>query len=232
MKTYVVNLKRRPDRLARMKSILPAELDVEYTTDWDGPLDGRSIGESDLNGYGLFPWQIESDNPFWARRFKKGEVGCAISHWSCWQRSLQTDDDLFLFFEDDVTLVDGFLPKLNDAITRLTAFDASWDLLYLGRHPKAEDEPALELIVRPGYSWCCYAYMLTRPGLEKVMSMRFDQDLIPVDEFLPALYVDHPRHDLRRRYPKVLNAYALEPPLAADLPRDIWGTDTEDSEFI
>jgi len=216
-----------------MRSILPPQLDVHYTSDWDGPMDGASIAEGDLEGYGLFPtWQIESDNEFWRRPLKLGEIGCAVSHWLCWQRSLESSDHLFLYLEDDVELADGFLVKLNDILARLTAFDPQWDLLYLGRHSKAPDQPALPGIVRPGYSWCAHGYMLTRRGVEKVVGTRFDRDLMPVDEFLPALYVDHEREGIRQRYPKVLNAYAVDPSLVIDLPRSIWGTDTEDSAFI
>ena len=74
---------------------------------------------------------------------KKGEIGCAVSHWLCWQRSLETDDDLFLYLEDDVELAESFLLRLEDALQRLTAFDPQWGLLYLGRHAQGPDEPAL-----------------------------------------------------------------------------------------
>jgi glycosyl transferase, family 25 len=231
--TFVVNLKRRPDRRQRMESILPPELNARYTTDWEGPTDGARIDEASLEGYGLFPtWQIESENPFWSRPLKRGEIGCAVSHWLCWQRSIESDGDLFLYLEDDVELADGFLPSLQDGLARLYTHDPAWDLLYLGRHPKAPDQPIIDGIVRPGYSWCSFGYMLSRNGVEKILATGFNRDLLPVDEFLPALYTDHERDDIRRRYPKVLNAYAFDPPLLTDLPRDVWGTDTEDSHFI
>jgi len=35
-KTYVVNLKRRPNRRARMERVLPGTWDVQFTSDWDG----------------------------------------------------------------------------------------------------------------------------------------------------------------------------------------------------
>lgn len=64
-----------------------------------------------------------------------------------------------------------------------------------------------------------------------MLSSRLEDALIPVDEFLPALYLDHPRADVRRRYPRRLHAYAFEPPLVADLPYEEAGSDTEASEF-
>jgi collagen beta-1,O-galactosyltransferase len=53
-----------------------------------------------------------------------------------------------------------------------------------------------------------------------------------VDEFLPALYMDHPREDVRRRYTKRLRAYAFEPPLVSQLPKDEAGSDTEASDWV
>jgi len=232
MKAYVLNLKRRPDRLQHMRAVLPTELAVEYTTDWDIPMDGQTIDDEALKPYGLFPWQIESDNKWWSRPLKKGEVGCAIGHWSCWQRSLQADGDVFLFFEDDICPVEDFTQRLAEGLQRLAAFDSGWDLLYLGRHGLEPDEPAIDGIVRPGFSYCTFGYALSRAAVAKVLATAYDQAIIPADELLPALYLDHPREDVRRRYPKILRAYAFEPPLVTQLSRDLAGTDTEDSDFI
>ena len=52
MKTYVVNLKRRADRRARMERVLPATWDAQFTSDWDGPMDGQAIDLDDLRGFG------------------------------------------------------------------------------------------------------------------------------------------------------------------------------------
>jgi collagen beta-1,O-galactosyltransferase len=44
--------------------------------------------------------------------------------------------------------------------------------------------------------------------------------------------MDHPREDIRSLYPKRLRAYALEPPLITQLPKDEAGSDTEASAFV
>jgi hypothetical protein len=94
------------------------------------------------------------------------------------------------------------------------------------------DEPVAEGIMRPGFSYCTYGYMLSAAGLDKVLAVGFEKALLPVDELLPALYMDHPRGDVRRRYPKQLSAYALEPPLVAQLPKDEAGSDAEGGDFV
>src|SRR5260221_8274957 len=126
-----------------MRQAIPRGLDVEYTTEWPEPMDGQTLTPDALRGFGLFPWQIESENPLWRRPLKAGEIGCAIAHWSCWRRSLRADADLFAYFEDDVHFVEGFLTRLDDGLRRLGAHDADWDLLYLGRYGREPEEQTL-----------------------------------------------------------------------------------------
>jgi collagen beta-1,O-galactosyltransferase len=232
MKAFVLNLKRRADRLAHMHRVLPPELDVVFTTDWPIPTDGQTLTPGALDGFGLFPWSIESQQRFWRRPLKKGEIGCAIGHWSCWRHSLVFDDDLFAYFEDDICFADDFVVRLGDGLTRLSAFDSEWDLLYLGRYKAGADTPILDGIVKPGFSYSAFAYVLTRRAVAKILATNFSAAIIPVDELLPALYLEHPRSDVRQRYPPVLRAYAFVPPLVTTLASAIGGSDTEDSDFI
>jgi hypothetical protein len=70
---------------------------------------------------------------------------------------------------------------------------------------------------------------LTSPGTVKIVTR--GDGVWPVDELIPALYMDHPRADIRLLYPKRLRAYALEPPLVTQLPKEEAGSDTEASGF-
>jgi hypothetical protein len=108
--------------------------------------------------------------------------------------------------------------------------DDEWDLLYLGRVGLQDDSPTRSPgIIKPGYSLCAYGYALSRRGLSKLLSVRFREAIIPVDELLPALFVDHPRPDVRARYRPCLNAYAVQEDVVFQLPKDPWRSDTEDS---
>ena len=231
MRTYVINLRRRPDRRARMQSRLPPDLDVTFTSDWDGPLDGADIDAAALTGFGLFPWQIESENPWWSRPLKKGEIGCAVSHWRCWNDAWDRADDEVLILEDDVRLADGFVERLSLILERVRRRDAGWQLIYLGRLRTMQDRPIGEGLVRPGFSLCTYAYMLSRSGVRALLSTRFSEDLIPADEFLAASYFLHPRADVRARYPPLLNAFALEQDIAFQSAAE-GDSDTERTAFV
>jgi collagen beta-1,O-galactosyltransferase len=233
MKAYVVNLKRRADRRARMERVLPATWDVQFTSDWDGPMDGQAIDPDDLPGFGLYQWELPGDNPWWSRPLKLGEIGCAISHWMCWQRAAADAADPALILEDDAVLPDHCAARLQLHLSRLSTIDPHWDLLYLGRWALDDaDRTVTKGLVHPGFSYCTFGYLLSAPGLRKVRGCGFERALIPVDELLPALYLDHPREDIRSLYPKRLRAYALEPPLLTQLPKDEAGSDTEASAFV
>src|SRR6266571_3451410 len=214
MRTYVINLRRRPDRRAHMEQMLgrlrssilrrasdfahicpDGTLDVVFTTDWKGPLDGKQMDRNSLRGFGLLPWRMACSNQWWSRPLKKGEIGNSISHWRCWKDAASRDESRALVFEDDAVLTESFLDKFSQAVRTLDSRHRDWDFLYLGRlrrdippTPLGRDVPIDDGLVRPGYSQCAQAYMLTRAGLEKILSVGFENHLIPVDEFLPALY--------------------------------------------
>lgn len=233
MKTFVINLKRRSDRRNYMEVVLPPSLNPEFTTDWEAPTDGKDINAIALDGYGVFSWQINSTNPWWNRPLWKGEVGCAVSHWLCWKKALESDDNLFLFLEDDIYFSHGTWDTLDDGIRRISRYDPEWELLYLGRTPNDVDTFAIMGIVKPGYSYDSHAYLLTKSGVEKAITTNFCNSIVPVDEFLPAMYIDHPREDVRKRYPKCMSAYAFEPPLAYQLSKSLATSDVKENvEFF
>jgi len=137
-----------------------------------------------------------------------------------------------MILEDDFTFARQFCAKLETSILNLKNRDPRWDLLYLGREPLGVDFSLSKGITRPGYSFGAYAYMLSQAGVRKLLSAGYPEHLIPVDEFLPAMYTDHPREDVRRVYTKRLSAYALEPPLVPEIDDLKWGSDTEASDFL
>jgi glycosyl transferase family 25 len=231
IRTYVLNLRRRKDRRKLMLDSLPGELVPEFTSDWDLDLDWKTIDSKLLSRFNLFPWRIESYNSWWNRYLKRGEVACAIAHWECWCRASQGMEDRFLVLEDDVSIGRGFADDLRSTLGNLTGVDPNWDLLYLGREPLGTDWRLNDNIVKPGYSYGAYAYMLTKKAARKLVDSGFDRALIPVDEFLPAMFIDHPRPDVRRAFPKRLHAYAVHPDMVPSPDESLLGSDTEESDF-
>ncbi len=234
LRCYVVNLRRRPDRRAQVAAQLPPAMAFSYTSDWDVEIDGAELNHADLrrSGIGLFPWKIESDNEWWGRPLKWGEVGCTLAHLACWRAAVEEGVDHAVIIEDDAVVPGTFETALRSALLPVDRSEA-FDLLYLGRFPLEPDRPTKWTgVVEPGYSHCTFGYVLTRHGLLEVLATQLQDSIIPVDEFLPAMYLPHPRADVRARFPPRLRALALEPPLVWQRPKDEAGSDTEASEFV
>lgn len=234
--TYIVNLPRRDDRRSWIQHRLPPGLSITYTSDWDIVFDGHELTLDYLStrGFKLFDWQIDSDNPWWNRPLKYGEIGCTLAHLACWAHAADhTDAPYVLVLEDDAVPGPNFLGELLAGLDSLEQHAVEFDLLYLGRFPLEPDQPTrVPGLVRAGYSHCSFAYLLTRSAVFTALAVGLAQAIIPIDEFLPALYLPHPRPDLRARFPAKLSALAFDPPLATQRPKDEAGSDTEDSDFV
>ncbi|HEV2226413.1 MAG TPA: glycosyltransferase family 25 protein [Nitrososphaerales archaeon] len=232
LKTYVINLRRRTDRRRRVEGLLPEVLEPEFTSDWDLDFDWRTIPWGHLKGIEAFPWKIESNNPWWNRPLKKGEVACAMAHFECWSRGETSGERRFLVLEDDVSFDNDFSAALEPALEEIDREAPEWHLLYLGRERLSDDVPFSVRWVRPGYSYGAYGYVLSRSGASSLIRTGYEKALFPVDEFLPSMYIEHPREDVRAKYAKRIEAYALTTDIVLSPDETVLGSDTEQSEFI
>jgi collagen beta-1,O-galactosyltransferase len=67
--------------------------------------------------------------------------------------------------------------------------------------------------------------------LARVLATRLDQAVVPIDEFVPAMHLDHPRPDVRARFPAQLTAVAFDPPIVLTQPPELDDTDSENTPF-
>jgi glycosyl transferase, family 25 len=228
---YVINRRARPDRRAAMERQLASwPHSIWFTSDWEGVFDWESLTPGFLSELRPFAWQIDSDNPWWSRPLKLGEIACALAHEACWLSFLRSDAEHCVILEDDAVLLPDFADEVALVVSELSGSD--WDFCYLGRLPIEADRAATSRLVRPGYSHCTYAYMLSRVGGNKLVSARLRDRVMPIDEFIPALYTRHPRADVAIEIAPVLVAFAVDPPLVRQRSKDDAGSDTEDSPFL
>ena len=226
--TYCINIPKRPDRLRMFEEEAKRSGldDYTITTHWERNLNGEDITDLWLeqNNYTKFDWQIKSDNRWWNRPLTRGELGCTISHTEIWDRNNSNT----LILEDDILFTNNWKVKLLNSINTLNVIDKDWDLLYLGRVPQEDSEVHVtDNLVKPKYTFCTYAYMLSSKGLKKIKEYNVKQGLIPADEFLTATYNKHPRADVSLKYPPTLSAYAIEPQIVLQRDKDEAGSDTE-----
>ena len=251
---YCINIRKRPDRLKGFKNQIASEiekklgLEIQYTTNWDKNLNGEDITDEWLveNNMKVYEdWKIEGETVWqgaqwgwWNRQLSRGEIGCTISHSEIWKVA---KGDVMILEDDAVNFRKNWLLKIYNTIDTLKTMDKKWDLIYLGRLPqddsetggkyigdyhdmKPEDCFVTRTIKTPLYSFCTYGYILSQSGIDKLNKYNVQKDIIPADEFLAATYIEHPRVDIRLKYPPTLIAYAIDPHLVSQAN---WGADTE-----
>ena len=174
---HVINLKRRSDRLERFYKNHP--LFIEDRIIVDEACDGSKLS--------LTPSlrRLFANNDF---KWKKGIVGCAVSHLRLWEALAKEGDDIenYLIMEDDVKFVNGWEVAWAQAVSSIPE---DYDVLYLGGILPPNRAGFCSVTERVNKSWgriapnrvfgqqepnryfhfCNYAYILTKRGAQKIL---------------------------------------------------------------
>lgn len=124
MITYVINLEKRPDRLAAFK----AQFDPNTFSTFHivSAVDGTTLNIPELTPR-IHPWNLKN----LTNSTLRGVIGCALSHLQCY-RSIQSDtstDNYFLIFEDDAMFINSNShSQLNDLLSNFNSLSIPDDL--------------------------------------------------------------------------------------------------------
>ncbi|XP_007102452.2 inactive glycosyltransferase 25 family member 3 isoform X3 [Physeter macrocephalus] len=213
---FVISLARRPDRRERMLSSL---WEMEISGRLVDAVDGRVLNSSVMKSLGvdLLPGY---QDPYSGRTLTKGEVGCFLSHYSIWEEVVARGLAQVVVFEDDVRFESNFKMRLERLMEEVEAEKLPWDLIYLGRKQvNPEEEAAVEglpHLVVAGYSYWTLAYVLSLAGARKLLASQPLRRMLPVDEFLPIMFDQHPNEQYKAHFwPRDLRAFSARPLLAA-----------------
>ena len=110
LSTYVINLKRRPDRLKAFQDSSPVLATVFYGFDAKNEL---------VNPYPLIQCR------------KPGEIGCFISHLQIYERIVNEGHKWTLILEDDAIFCDQFKEKLSILLHEISTVPRP-QILYVG----------------------------------------------------------------------------------------------------
>ncbi|XP_049629984.1 inactive glycosyltransferase 25 family member 3 [Suncus etruscus] len=230
---FVISLARRPERRQRMLSSL---WEMEIAARVVDAVDGRTLNSSTLRRLGVEMLPGYQD-PHSGRTLTKGEVGCFLSHHSVWEEVVSRGLSQVLVFEDDVRFESNFRMRLQRLMAEVQAEQLAWDLIYLGRKQvNPEEEAAVEGVpglVVAGYSYWTLAYTLSLLGARKLLASKPLHRMLPVDEFLPIMFDQHPNEEYKAHFwPRDLQAFSARPLLTAPTHYagdTEWLSDTETS---
>ena len=175
MKTLVINLKDRSDRLTLFKTE-NSQLEFEVAP----AVDGTKVNYAKLLEQG-FDVNHDWIDPIEKTPLTKGEVGCFLSHWSIWQKCIERNEKVFVL-EDDARITENF--NLNE----IDALSDTYDFLYVGWKEMAKSSiPIDDQLVSPVYPYWGLAYVITPKAARILVNDVAKKNIIPVDEYLPKM---------------------------------------------
>lgn len=235
-KIYLVNLKRRKERLEKMRKMFDL-LGVEYSL--LEATDGQELEDLPMN---LKKYHILDgyEDPITKRPMKNGEIGCFLSHYRIWQDVVKMNYKKVIVFEDDLRFSHNGLTRIKEILQDLEASGKSWDLIYLGRKKQSDTEelwiPLHRHLSTVEYSYWTLGYMLSFDGAKKLLAPDPLKKMVPVDEYIPIMFNKHPNNEWSSQYePRNVNAFTLYPLVV--FPQRYtnepgYVSDTEDSSIV
>lgn len=238
---YVINLIRRKERYTQMKKSLEI---LGLTAQFWPATDGHDLSLEGIDRLGVKVLPGYSD-PYQQRPMTLGEIGCFLSHYFVWKDMIARNISTAIVLEDDVRFEKRFREKVSEGLKVLLDNDkgihlspSTFDFVYLGRKRQSslEEERVSSFFVKPRYSYWTIGYMLTRAGAIKLIDVDPLRKLLPVDEFLPIMYDEHPNQEWTLHFsPRNLRALSFDPVVISPthyIGDEEYISDTEDSERI
>ena len=162
VKSYVINLDRDKDRLAKVEQ--------EFAAAGMAFKRVPAINGADLPDR-IAPYFLDADGNY-APHLTAGEIGCYASHLSVWHRVLLEEDRCALICEDDVRLVPQFREVIDLIIAKAPP---GWDLIRLSspteraKYRFAEVSPYYSIVRYTKIPASAAGYLLSKVGAMKLL---------------------------------------------------------------
>ncbi|KAL7025625.1 hypothetical protein ACKWTF_013567 [Chironomus riparius] len=231
---FMINLKRRPERKLKMDLTLK-ELGIEYTH--FEAVDGKKLTDEEIAAKGII-LMPEYEDPYHKRPMKLGEIGCFLSHYMIWQKMVENNLQEVLILEDDIKFEPYFREHAIQMMEEARRI-GGYDLIYFGRKRLDDNEQYIDQstnFVKVSYTYWTLAYAITLEGAKKLLAAEPLKRLLPVDEFLPIMFDQHPNDTWKFNYEnRNVVAWSVQPLIL--YPTHYTGeegyiSDTEDSKQI
>ena len=191
MKTYVINLSDRKDRMDLFESqktvgtpnygyIGKSLNGLEYER-FDA-VDGSKLTYQQLKKLG---YDTDSNwiDPIHSTHLTSGEVGCFLSHYNLWKKCIKLNVPLCIL-EDDAVVPDNLYDDLDELLE-------TYNFIYLGWKEMEKSLPTFDSrFVIPVYPYWALAYVITPEAAKILVNSEIEQNIIPVDEYLPLRMKD------------------------------------------
>ena len=191
MKTYVINLSDRKDRMDLFESqkTVGTPNYGYFGKSFNGlkyerfdAVDGSKLTYQQLKKLG---YDTDSNwiDPIHATHLTSGEVGCFLSHYNLWKKCIELNVPLCIL-EDDAVVPDNLHVDLDELLE-------TYNFIYLGWKEMEKSLPTFDSrFVIPVYPYWALAYVITPEAAKILVNSEIEQNIIPVDEYLPLRMKD------------------------------------------
>jgi hypothetical protein len=156
-KIFIINLAQHTHRKDRMLHIMKNSGISNY--EFVKAIDGRTLPQSVIDSV----YDKKSAVEVYQRDLACTEIGCALSHYNCYESIIKQDLDFGVIFEDDVEL----LPTFTASQLRIPA---NVDILLIGGRIREKKDPTTaEIIPLQHNADGAYAYVVSRNGARKLI---------------------------------------------------------------
>lgn len=166
MKAFVVNLDRHPERLASIDAQLRG-LNLPYER--IAAFDGAKLSQAALDEV----YDSALCQSSLGRELARGEVGCAMSHLTIFQRILDDRLGVACVFEDDAYLSDA-LPQTLDALLYLAELNEPLVCLltHVGRYTEwgARNLNSGQKICKTVHAYCTHGYVINSAAAKTLLA--------------------------------------------------------------
>lgn len=133
-KIFLINLKRRPDRLLHFNENILSKLDINSNFEVIEAVDGRTIEYTKEMLKTINPWNIGHKKPK-----SPGVIGCCLSHLNIYKKLDYSDNAIYLIFEDDVM----FAKNIDNPIKYVSnlTFPNDWGIIFLNNRFVRDSSP-------------------------------------------------------------------------------------------
>jgi GR25 family glycosyltransferase involved in LPS biosynthesis len=180
-KIYYINLDRRTDRYEHINNELK-KINYIGPIEKISAIDGKTLNINNLSNT-LITDEGKNDaldkNKGMYYILTPGAVGCALSHLNIYNKIIEEIDDnnYVLILEDDITIDNNFMNKLNNYINKMPQFD----ILFLGYHHTDAnlEENENEIYGKPNKIWGLFGYLINKKAaieIKKIFPLIYQID--------------------------------------------------------
>ena len=209
---YIINLNTPPEKVASKINEITWNYTIPYyqlpaTNGWDvsknpslSPYKFKAADWWNSSDYG--------DKKFYKRNVTPGEIGCMLSHYNCIYSAYRDGFDNILILEEDFYSL-GKYPSEEE----MNSIPVDASIIYLDRSQLWGDDKEKRIndyVTEVGYSYNNHAYIVTKKGMKEIIESDILNNIIPTDEFFPAINGTSDRTDAVNKFnnPR-FKAYAL-----------------------